>query len=331
MRKLFTVLAFLLFFAAGAMAQSMTPTDTIDINFDNAMRNGVNDYIAYYGLFQIVGGDSSNTYCMNLEVYSDQIAGSYTSSDICWENTVFKKDDLAISINEVRDFTVSGNIDTCSTFLEIISTDSVLYRISFVYPGVVYPVPTIDTVDITMNSPSTSMYDGTATYGFYQLHGYSVNGEYYMNLGVRSDQIAGSYTCNDVMTLYTLLLHFVGEDSVIICLSDIRDFTVSGDASACSTYVEMVSVDSVLYRINYVYSGTPSGIDNTTETEYVVYNEGNVIVVTGAEGETITVYDLFGKTISHKKTVSDVERIEIAVPGVYEVRIGNRTFKALVK
>ena len=170
--------------------------------------------------------------------------------------------------------------------------------------------------------------------GQFQLIGADQDDEYRMQLVVYSDQFAGTYTMSNVETFYSSLTHNSATDTAAIEIMDIRDFTVVGDATSCSTYIEILSTDLVLYQITYTYDETPEppvSVDDINATEFVITSEHNTIVIRTAEGEDIMVSDMAGRVIMNGKTSSEIERINVPTSGVYAVRIGNRAVNVLVK
>lgn len=194
-----------------------------------------------------------------------------------------------------------------------------------------------DTVAIVMDNEEVNMVYDHTTDGedYFTLYGADQNVEYLFQLGVyASGQMAGTYTQNDVELEATTLTHFTETDTTTVEIAEVRDFTVLGDSTGCSTYIEILSTDLVLYKITYTYGDAPEppvSVENVNEPEFVIVSENNAIVVYTAAGEDIMVCDMTGRIIMNGKTASDVERINVAVPGVYVVRICNRAVNVLVK
>jgi len=420
--------------------------DSVSITMDNGRKNTVTDYTSSQGVFQLIGYDMTRTYNMYLALYSNQIAGTYTIDDIYSQYTSIYVNQNKVEVNTIRgSFTVVGDADTCSTYIEILGEDSVLYRITFEYPGYVPTIIPVDTVDIVLDDSTKNflnkepaffqiwgengsyafeavimsediagvytdkdlypdftklyvysatdttqinplefrsivvvgdtsffnahfemigmdtilyrinfiypgavaptdtvvlsftnnivnfVFDETATTGSFTLvGGADQNGEYGLVLMVNSNQFAGTYTQASVAALG--LVHATATDTVDIMYSEIRNFTVIGDANDCSTHIEMVGSDGIFYRITFAYQGytPPTAVENT-EIQFVVYSEENTIVINGAEGETMAIYDMTGKMIANTKATSTVERVNVGVAGVYVVRIGEQALKVVVK
>lgn len=95
------------------------------------------------------------------------------------------------------------------------------------------------------------------------------------------------------------------------------------------------------YRVTHdasfvAYFEANVGIENVDGTVYapIVYANGGRIVVTGAEGENVCLYDMMGRMLATRQD-EDVHggtplRFDVPVAGVYLVRIGNEVHKVAV-
>ncbi len=88
------------------------------------------------------------------------------------------------------------------------------------------------------------------------------------------------------------------------------DITVTGDAT-----------------VTAIFEAAPVGIDDMEVSEVEVYSVDNRIVVRGAEGGDIRVYDVAGRLVSRKASASASEEITVSATGVYLVRVGNAAAK----
>ncbi|MBQ1731094.1 MAG: tetratricopeptide repeat protein [Bacteroidales bacterium] len=74
---------------------------------------------------------------------------------------------------------------------------------------------------------------------------------------------------------------------------------------------------------NYSFTGyfePISGIDDNTDDDIVIYSLDGCIIVEGADGETVTIYDMTGRIVR-----------DCGLPnGVYMVKVGNRTPRKVV-
>ena len=74
---------------------------------------------------------------------------------------------------------------------------------------------------------------------------------------------------------------------------------------------------------NYSFTGyfePISGIDDNTDDDIVIYSLDGCIIVEGADGETVTIYDMTGRIVR-----------DCGLPnGVYMVKVGDRTPRKVV-
>lgn len=305
----------------------LVPVDTVDIVFNDANRNVVIDNTAMIGFFQMSGYNEN--YILQMLIFSNQIENVYTGDNVMYA-ALFEThgtDTTLIQPLEYRNFVITGDAVFLNAHIEIISADAVFYRINFIYPGVVEPK---DTVVIALdNSEINQVYDETAINGSFSIIGADQNDEYELSMTILSDQIDGNYTQTNVPVLR--LRHMTAKDIDDILFSEIKDFTVVGDSNACSANFEMIGSDSILYQISFTYTKPVTSVVENPEVMFVVYNEGNIIVVKGAEGESMAVYDITGKMIATTKSASNVERVNTEVAGIYIVRVGEKAVKIIVK
>ena len=59
----------------------------------------------------------------------------------------------------------------------------------------------------------------------------------------------------------------------------------------------------------------------------VYKSSDNFIVVAGAEGKTITVFNSLGNVVSSTRGIAGAQKIYTGAKGVYIVKVGNRSFK----
>ena len=82
-------------------------------------------------------------------------------------------------------------------------------------------------------------------------------------------------------------------------------------------------------RYEATFQQIPSGVEDVV-AGYVVAAEDGTIMVQGAEGEMVRVYDAQGKMVALRNDCSSIERFEVGT-GVYFVRVSGRTMKVVVK
>lgn len=76
------------------------------------------------------------------------------------------------------------------------------------------------------------------------------------------------------------------------------------------------------FAIDTVESITPA-----EQAPLLIYSLGSNIVVRGAEGEPVRIYDMMGRLTARCEQAADEQRFTILQPGIYLVQIGSRTAK----
>ena len=71
------------------------------------------------------------------------------------------------------------------------------------------------------------------------------------------------------------------------------------------------------------------GIDDVT-ADMNIFSTGNRIVVRGAEGEDIYIYDLNGRTVATKANAGETMEFTMESSGVYMVKVGNAPAKRVL-
>ncbi len=93
--------------------------------------------------------------------------------------------------------------------------------------------------------------------------------------------------------------------------------------SAVYNYGESVATDPLTVSVEN------AGVLNAEVSRYSVTVQGNCIVVAGAEGQTVTVVAVDGKTL-HSSVAAGVEKIKVTA-GVYVVKVADESVKVVVK
>ena len=71
------------------------------------------------------------------------------------------------------------------------------------------------------------------------------------------------------------------------------------------------------------------GIDDVS-ADMIIFVTGNRIVVRGAEGEDIYIYDLNGRTVATKANAGETMEFTMESCGVYMVKVGNAPAKRVL-
>ena len=92
-------------------------------------------------------------------------------------------------------------------------------------------------------------------------------------------------------------------------------FTVTGD---------------VTYIAYFAPNDTPQGIDETDMSNVTIYSADSRIIVRGAEGMDVNVYDINGRTINSQVNAGEIIEFRMATTGVYLVKVGNAPAKRIL-
>ena len=86
--------------------------------------------------------------------------------------------------------------------------------------------------------------------------------------------------------------------------------------------------DTVIIYDTIFISG--EGIDGTEQQTAKVYSNRGQIVVEGADGGDVTLYDILGRTLATKQDEFTPLRFDVPASGTYLIKIGNRPARKVV-
>lgn len=136
---------------------------------------------------------------------------------------------------------------------------------------------------------------------------------------------------------------FVIGDSVCLYVYDVNDTTAAPERlyNSYSGYFTLTQVSDSTYSIVgevlcigdmmfYLNCAHPLAVDNVNMTSYNVFTDNHSVVINGAEGQNVMIYDMFGRMLFNSTVNSDYARY-ILTPGIYVVKINGSATKVLVK
>ena len=85
----------------------------------------------------------------------------------------------------------------------------------------------------------------------------------------------------------------------------------------------MVQQDTTIIAYFYSDNGEDEGIEETAEEGVKLYQRNGQIVVEGAEGSRVMVYDVYGRVLATKRDDGGLLRFDAPAAGVYLVRVGD--------
>lgn len=306
------------------------PKATVYLNVNSKARNRVDDYIANYGLFQIMGQDDNDAYYLSFTCYADQIAGSVVDSMVYTDYTALydlSGDTTEIEFNNLLPNAVfTGTATDLDATINFVGTDSILYIITFTYDA---PVATDTTLmvatDLTIYMDYWDLYWAYMGYGYFAAQASDDDYIFYAQVSTENDWYDGVYAEDEAEVAF-----YNNDDEMMLAYeANTTNFVLAKVAGTVTLTGEALCYGDVLFSL--LLSGDASAVENVEASDYQVYNEGRVIVLNGAEGQNAAIYDIAGRMISNTTVNSDNARFEVAAAGVYVVRVNGESFRVVVK
>ena len=106
-----------------------------------------------------------------------------------------------------------------------------------------------------------------------------------------------------------------------------QGWVIDGDTIATNPYTFTITghVNAVA-----VFVANSNGIDDADMANVNIYGADGRIIVRGAEGKDVYVYDLNGRTVSSRMNAADAIEFRVAGTGVYLVKVGNAAAKRVL-
>lgn len=129
-------------------------------------------------------------------------------------------------------------------------------------------------------------------------------------------------------------MHLVFEGDQISLMASAYDgyrfvnWTATDGTVLCSDtlYTIIVTSDTTL-NANFE---SVTGIDNIEAADFEVYSMDNRIIVKGAEGMPVSIFDVTGRLLGELGIQNSEFRIEVPAAGVYLVKVGNAAARRVV-
>lgn len=129
-------------------------------------------------------------------------------------------------------------------------------------------------------------------------------------------------------------------DTTIVTVHDttyipVHDTTVVTEYihDTTTVYVEVhdtVWLTEYIHDTVYIHDTIVVGVDEVDAINAKVYSSNGQIVVEGADGNTVTLYDLTGRYFATKKDYGTAIRFDIPSSGSYMIKIGNHVARKVV-
>ena len=82
--------------------------------------------------------------------------------------------------------------------------------------------------------------------------------------------------------------------------------------------------------VYYIASDSTTAVEDFDAIEYVVYSNNRQIVVRGAEGHSVTLYDINGRIVAQTANADDTQDFTVSAAGVYLVCVDKKRAKKVV-
>lgn len=340
MRKIFTLIAALVLTACATMAETMAQpitevNETISITINDKLSCRLSDATASQRAFQILGKDATGEYLFFMAFQNtSQVAGTYTTNDVMLQSTgiyhYVGEERIEIQFNNLLpNAVVTTTGKTCNATVHFVSEDSVLYEITFEYTEPV--AATVKTLEGTVEIEQSGMYEVVLmAYGLYAYDVRVIGEEYLMQCTVLNseDYAYGTFNVSAGNLQYLTFFDAATQESLP---NGVFSGTLTVDAVGDDVVVSgsALTYGDIKFEVSATGDRTP--VDVIEDVRFVAFAEGHTIVLNGAEGQMVTVYDMSGRAVMNRMNASDVERIDVEVPGVYAVCVGGETMKVSVR
>lgn len=182
------------------------------------------------GVFQLYGFDEAGDTYISVALNSNQIDGTYTLADIyskeyCYiaelgaDTLYFTVADLNVTVATAA----NGDVRLTGTMLCVNDDDRndvPLYTLD-----ITYVKPTASR-QVTVTIPEAKVTDATASQGVWQIAGFNADQTIYLSVTAYANQLAGTYTLNDLYADYTYAAELSATDTAFFVAVD-ADVTVT--------------------------------------------------------------------------------------------------------
>ena len=282
------------------------------------------------------------SYTWNSETYttSGSYSQTFTGRNGC-DSTVV----MALTINTPVEVTLTES--ACSSYEWNGETYTTSGNYTYTTTGI-NGCDSVTTLHLTVNQPVYVDVEATAQ------GSYSWNGNVFTESGVYTYTTEGSNGCDSVTTLhltvipvYTVTLVSINDEWGTVSESGTMVengyFTAEATAndgyyfvawfngfdtvSTSATYVFQVTEDITLTA---VFLPKPVDIEDVDEDNVSIYTSDTRIIVKGAEGQDVHVYDVNGRMMYRELNAPETIEFRMTATGVYLVKVGNAPAKRVV-
>ena len=142
-----------------------------------------------------------------------------------------------------------------------------------------------------------------------------------------------SYTAN-----FSAMTGGVVHDTVTVTLRDtvtvtLRDTVFVGDGDTLIVYRDVhdtVYITNTIHDTVYITDTVYVGVDDVKTVDVKLYQQGGDVVVEGAEGQPVAVYDAVGRLLATRRDTYGPVRFAAPATGTYLVRVGSAAARRIV-
>lgn len=119
-------------------------------------------------------------------------------------------------------------------------------------------------------------------------------------------------------------------DSIVVILHVTVNQIINDTTTVFVTDTLWINDTVILHDTIYIFDTIVLGMSETSNTAARIYTTNNQIVVDGANGENVYLYDINGRLLATKNDVYSQLRFELSTTGVYFVKIGSKPTRKIV-
>ncbi len=123
-------------------------------------------------------------------------------------------------------------------------------------------------------------------------------------------------------------LTLIQTDTVAVMLVDTLTFYQTD--TLIIHHTDTIYIERIVHDTVYIYDTVYVGVDDVQTVNYMLYQQGGQIVVEGAEGSPVTVYDAVGRVLATRRDTYGPVRFDAPAAGTYLVRVGSAAARRIV-
>ena len=136
-------------------------------------------------------------------------------------------------------------------------------------------------------------------------------------------------TVVDTITIFsTDTITIYNTDTLTIHITDTLTFYQTD--TLLIHHTDTIYIERIVHDTVYITDTVYVGVDDVQTVNYMLYQQGGQIVVEGAEGSPVTVYDAVGRVLATRRDTYGPVRFDAPAAGTYLVRVGSAAARRIV-